>query len=73
MLATTHPASALRGTPLFGFAGKRGKKLILNFQLPLSNEVEERDVGRSLDRVSRCLGWFTSFLVQTPNGFYIPQ
>ena len=56
MLATTHPANALRGTPLFGFAGKRGKKLILNFKLPLSNEVEERDVERSDDRVSLNLG-----------------
>jgi hypothetical protein len=56
MLATTHPASALRGDPLFGYAGKRVKKLILNFQLPLSNEVEERDVECSDDRVSINLG-----------------
>jgi hypothetical protein len=31
MLATTHPDQASPVTPLFGFAGKRVKKLILNF------------------------------------------
>jgi hypothetical protein len=33
MLATTHPAGPpfADGDPLFGFAGKRVKKLILNF------------------------------------------
>ena len=58
MLATTHPAGPpfADGDPLFGFAGKRVKKGILNCQPPLSNEVEERDVKRSDDRVSLNLG-----------------
>jgi hypothetical protein len=58
MLATTHPAGPpfADGDPLFGFAGKRVKKLNFIFQLPLSNEVEERDVERSDDRVSLSLG-----------------
>jgi hypothetical protein len=56
MLATTHPGYATLADPLFGCAGKRVEKLILIFKLPLSNEVEERDVGRSLDRVSLSLG-----------------
>jgi hypothetical protein len=67
MLAKTHPDQASpvdplfgfagkRVDPLFGFAGKRVKKLIFNFYFPLSNAVEERDVGRSLDRVSLSLG-----------------
>jgi hypothetical protein len=33
---------------LFGCAGKRVKTMILNFQLPLSNEGEERADGPSL-------------------------
>jgi hypothetical protein len=56
MLAKTHPDQASPVDPLFGFAGKRVKKLIFNFYFPLSNAVEERDVGRSLDRVSLSLG-----------------
>jgi hypothetical protein len=54
MPATTHPAGPpfADGDPLFGFAGKRVKKLILNFQLPLSSEAEERDGERSKARVS---------------------
>jgi hypothetical protein len=58
MLATTHPAGPpfADGDPLFGFAGKRVKKVNSKFLLPLSNEVEERGVGRSLDGVSLNLG-----------------
>jgi hypothetical protein len=56
MLAKTHLDQASPVDPLFGFAGKRVKKLIFNFYFPLSNAVEERDVGRSLDRVSLSLG-----------------
>jgi hypothetical protein len=42
-------------TLLFGCAGKRVKKLILNFQFPLSNEVEERDGELGKARVSLSL------------------
>ena len=49
--------SALRGRrPSLRLRRKEGKKVTSKFQLPLSNEVEERDVGRSLDRVSLNLG-----------------
>jgi hypothetical protein len=49
--------SALRGRrPSLRLRRKEGKKVNSKFQLPLSNEVEERDVERSDDRVSLNLG-----------------
>jgi hypothetical protein len=49
--------SALRGRrPSLRLRRKEGKKVNSKFQLPLSNEVEERDVKRSDDRVSLNLG-----------------
>jgi hypothetical protein len=55
MAQTTHPASALRGTPLFGFAGKReGRFLFLiyfnstNQKSPLSAKGEERVTSEAM-------------------------
>jgi hypothetical protein len=57
MLATTHPAGPpfADGAPLFGFAGKRGKKLILNSNSLFPTKLK-RDVEHSDDRVSLDLG-----------------
>jgi hypothetical protein len=49
MLATTHPAGPpfADGTPLFGFAGKRGKKITLN-----SNSLFPTKLKRGMSSVA---------------------
>jgi hypothetical protein len=61
MAANTHPVYASLDHPLFCCAGKRGLESLFYFTFdytlfkPLFPRSEERDVGRSLDRVSLTL------------------
>jgi hypothetical protein len=56
LMEMTHPGVALLADPLFGFAVKRVKKVVLLFcksKFPLSAAGEERVTKRSDGRVSR--------------------